>query len=350
MHSFLTEQTVRRVSGWCALVSLIFAMGMAFEYGRAMSWLHAGTLGLLAIAVPVAFVGSDLLRANGRKLAATMLLIAGTLMSIGEYATHFGYTVGARVGDAQQTGVQNTNYKAIQDNRAAEASNMVVFKDQLAALTKERADLISAAPWAATVKPDGLKAELAALKERMVAEEAGQRDRKAGRGKEFEKLQNAAVDVEKRISAAERFSEIAKEIDKKTAQIEATQRILDKKTDTAVKTEFHSSKIVNQTAGFAQIAMWDDKPSESALSWVQLILGAGIAFITTYLTLVFTTVAFGSSGKVEARASPSFGPRYSTPVMASGNHAITITDERAVRDVMDRILAARQSLARYGTA
>lgn len=131
MHNFLTEATIRRVAAVCALFSLVFAMGMAFEYGRAMSWLHAGTLALLAIAVPLAFVGADIVRAYGRRITAGLLVAAGTLMSVGEYGTHFGYTVGSRVTDAQQTSVQNTAWKAVQDNRDSERANREMWVNQL---------------------------------------------------------------------------------------------------------------------------------------------------------------------------------------------------------------------------
>ena len=286
MHSFLNEATVRKISGWCALVSLLFAMGMAFEYGRAMSYLHAGTLGLLAIAVPVAFVGADMLRAEGRKIAATMLIVAGTLMSIGEYMTHFGYTVGTRVGDAQQTTATNASYKSVQDNRASEAANLDMWKKQLAALMEQNA-------WAGSVKAEALRAQVA-LADKEVADETARGGCKA----KCNLRMKEKADLEQRIGTIEQASDLTK-------RIEATQRILDKKVETATHTNYHSSKIVNQTAGFAQIAMWDDHPSDSALSWIQLVLGAGIAFITTYLTLVFTTVAFGSSKRKDTALSSS---------------------------------------------
>ena len=173
MHSFLTENTVRRIAGWCALISLVFAIGMAFEYGRAMSYLHAGILGLLAIAVPVAFVGADMMRANGRRIAASFLLAAGIAMSIGEYLTHFGYTVGSRVADTQQTGVQNATYAAAQKNRESETTNLDLWKQQLKSLLEQNA-------WAGTVKADGLKAELATLNGRIEDEKKGKRGRVAG--------------------------------------------------------------------------------------------------------------------------------------------------------------------------
>lgn len=315
MHSFLTEDTVRRIAGWCALVSLVFAIGMAFEYGRAMSPLHAGILGLLAIAVPVAFVGSDMMRASGRKTAATCLLVAGVAMSVGEYLTHFGYTVGSRIADTQQTSVLNAAYEASQKNRDSEATNLDIWKQQLKALLEQNA-------WAATVKADGLRKELATLEERIIEEKKGNRGRRAGCGKECERLQNEANALGVKIATVEQATDLSK-------RIEATQRVLDRKVDTAAKTEFHSSKIVNQTHAFAQIAMWTDKPSDEAMSWVQLILGSIIAFITTYLTLVFTTVAFGT------------GQRHATP--PASPETLLKQDETAVAPVRPIVPRAAQA-------
>lgn len=330
MHSFLNEHTVRRVAGWCALVSLIFAIGMAFEYGRAMSWLHAGTLGLLAIAVPVAFIGADMMRNQGRNIAATLLIVAGTAMSIGEYMTHFGYTVGSRIADTQQTGVQNATYKAAQKNRESEVANLELWKQQLKTLLEQNA-------WAATVKADGLRKELTTLEERIEAEKKGKRGRKEGCGKECERLQNEANALSARIATAEQANDLSK-------RIEATQRILDKKVDTAAKTEFHSSKIVNQTAAFAQIAMWTDEPSETSQSWVQLILGAIIAFITTYLTLVFTTVAFGSH-KIKPSGN-TYDPHH--PISDLGNRtpepSAYLPQPQSMRLQVESLAALRQRL------
>lgn len=275
MHSFLNEDTVRRIAGWCALISLVFAIGMAFEYGRAMSYLHAGILGLLAIAVPVAFVGSDMMRASGRKTAATVLLAAGCALSIGEFCTHFGYTVGTREEDSQQTGVQNATYEAVQQNRASEATNLELWRKQLADL-KAANDKIGAS------NPDGLRAEISVKDEAIRQEE-----RRGGCGPICLKLKQEKAAVEWQLGTVVKSEELEK-------RIAATQRVLDSKVETAAKTEFHSSKIVNQARGFAQIAMWTDTPSISSINWVQLVLGGLIAFITTYLTLVFTTVAFST--------------------------------------------------------
>lgn len=278
MHANIGEAQLKKVALYAGLLALVTGIGMAFEYGRAMSWLHAVSLSLLAVAGSLGFVGADLLRSKGRKVAGTVLSAATVCLLLAEYGTHFGYTVGHRARDQQETTVQNATHRAVQENREGEKTNLALWQEQLKTLMAQNA-------WATTVKADGLRAELKDLQDRMAKEEQGQRGRKAGKGKEFERLQDAATATAKRIDTVEQAADLTK-------RIEATQRLLDKKVETAAKTEFRSSKIVNQTAAFAQIAMWDDKPSDSAISWTQLVLGAVIAAVTTYLAPFFFAIAF----------------------------------------------------------
>jgi hypothetical protein len=286
MHSAISEKALRKTALYVGVAALLVGMGMAFEYGRAMSMLHAVSLGLLAIAVPVAFCAAEVYRGEGRSIAAAVMTIAGVAFSIGEYGTHFGYTVGARIQDAQQTGVTNASYAAVQKNRDSEVANLDLWKKQLASL-------MEANGWAATVKAEGLRAQVAAYDKDIELETS----RGGCKGKCLTKMQ-AKGKLEEKIATVEQAADLSK-------RIEATQRILDRKVETAAKTEYHSSKIVNQTAAFAQLATWSDEPSESARSWVQLLLGAVIALITTYLAPACISVAFGGAKRQSTADSNS---------------------------------------------
>ena len=90
--------------------------------------------------------------------------------------------------------------------------------------------------------------------------------------------------LEERIGIVEQQADLSK-------RIEATQRILDRKVETAAKTEFRSSKIINQSIGFAQISTGEIEPSATAIGWVQIILGAVIALFTTFLAPLFLQIA-----------------------------------------------------------
>ena len=287
MNSALSKESVRKISLYVGLIGLVVGMGMAFEYGRAMSPLHAASLGLLAIVVSIAFIAREVYAAEGKHFAANMALIAGIAFSIGEYGTHFGYTVGTRVAETQQTGVTNATYAAIQKNRDSEVANLDLWKKQLATLLEANA-------WAATVKADAMRGKLE-LANKEIADETA----RGGCKKECNKRMKERDDLAERIGKIEQAEDLTK-------RIEATQRLLDKKVEVAAKTEFHSSKIVNQTAGFAQIATWSDEPSASAMSWTQLLLGAIIAAITTYLAPFCLSFAFSGMGDQRRHSSPSY--------------------------------------------
>ena len=174
-----------------------------------------------------------------------------------------------RVGDIQQTGVQNSLHKAVNDNMLSERKNLEAWKAQLATLMEQNA-------WAATVKADGLRGQLATLQTRIEEEKKGNRGRKAGCGKECERLQNEANALEQRIATVEQASDLTK-------RIEATQRILDGKLAKAEKTEFKSSSVVNQvsTAGQLYLAFSGAKPEDTlepdkvVVSYANLIITAG---------------------------------------------------------------------------
>ena len=323
MHGSLSEDTVRKVALYVGLAALIVGMGMAFEYGRAMSMLHAVSLGLLAIAVSLAFIGAEMYARQGRIVMSWIAVVAGVAFSAGEYGTHFGYTVGTRVAETQQTGVTNATYAAIQKNRESEVANLDMWKSQLKAL-------MDANGWAATVKADALRGKLELASKEIADETAngGCKTKCKGRMKDRD-------DLNEKIGKVEQAEDLSK-------RIEATQRVLDKKVDVAAKTEFHSSKIVNQTAGFAQLATWSDEPSSSALSWTQLLLGAIIAAITTYLAPFCLSLAFsGPKGQIKPySAMKSHHATSSNHVAPAPTYLHTHTEvkEDGLRDVIRRAM------------
>lgn len=328
MHGPLSDTAVRKVALYVGIAALVVGMGMAFEYGRAMSALHAVSLGLLAIAVSLAFIGAGMYAQQGRIAMSWIAVAAGVCFSLGEYGTHFGYTVGARVAETQQTGVTNATYAAIQKNRDSEVSNLDGWKAQLKMLLEQNA-------WAATVKADALRAKLE-LADKEISDETSRGGCKA----KCNQRMKDRDDLKDRIGKVELVEDLGK-------RIEATQRVLDKKVDVAAKTEFHSSKIVNQTAGFAQIATWSDEPSASALSWTQLLLGAVIAAITTYLAPFCLALAFSGSShpKRTSYAQAPYTP--SRAVQSSlGTHTIEVHKESLdarYKAILDGIAYAAQN-------
>lgn len=291
MHHSMAEATLKRVALIAGLAALACGTLMSFAYGSAMSYTHGVLLSLLAVGAAIAFPGADMMRARGRRMLAGILTVAGVACMVGEYTTHFGYTVGSRATDTQQTLHHNVNLQTIQENRRNEQANLDMWRKQLS-------DLMAANAWATTVKADGLRDELATLKDRMAKEEQGQRGRKAGKGQEFERLQNQANALSARIATIEQADELSK-------RIEATQRILDRKTETATATPYKSSKIINQSIGFAQISTGEIEPSATAIGWTQIILGSIIALFTTFLAPLFLQIAMPDLSKPHGEAPTS---------------------------------------------
>lgn len=289
MHHMLTEDLVRKIAFYTGLGALAAGIGMAFEYGRAMSYLHAVSLGLLAIGVSIAFVGAKMARNNGSQIGGVLLTAIAMGLSVGEYGTHFGYTVGNRVADSQQTGVHNAAYKAVQDNRASEKHNLELWIDQRSQLMAARAERLKLNPWITSASSEGLQDQIANMEGDFVFKRSKQcADVTLPESRRF---CDKRAGLKNQLGSINEFNHDAEEVAKLDKQIEATQRVLDKKTEKATTATYQSSKIVNQTAGFAQLAAWTDEPSDSIISWTQLVLGAIIALITTYLAPICFNVA-----------------------------------------------------------
>jgi hypothetical protein len=95
----------------------------------------------------------------------------------------------------------------------------------------------------------------------------------------------AKAATEEKIAIAEQASDLKK-------RIEATQRILDKKGETAKTTEFKTSKIVNQTNFAAQLWTANIEPDAEAREWTQIGIGFIISLVTTFLPACMWFIAF----------------------------------------------------------
>jgi hypothetical protein len=155
-----------------------------------------------------------------------------------EFYSHAGWTAGIRGSNIETATVQNAKWSGAQDGVAEDKASVALWKQQLATLLEQNA-------WAGTVKADGLRSELETLRARIEEEKRGKRGRKAGCGRECERLQDQANAVEARIAVAEQATDLAR-------RIEATQRVLDGKRDTAAKTEHKSSAVAHQNAFLAK--------------------------------------------------------------------------------------------------
>lgn len=221
------------------VVVLIVAAAMSFDFGFAVSWKHAVFLACLSFFAAFGPEAAYKAWADDKRYgaAAAIALVCVPLLAI-EFYSHAGYTAGLRGHNLETAKFANVKADEVQEAANEEKINLDTWRKQLAELTTANA-------WAATVKADGLRAELVTLNERIDLEKKGQRGRKAGCGRECESLQNQRNDLERRIAIVEKQEDLSK-------RIEATQRILDGKRTAALKVEHVSSAVAHQNEFLAK--------------------------------------------------------------------------------------------------
>lgn len=181
--------------------------------------------------------------------------------------------------------VQNTRYEASQDGVAEDKASLALFKQQLAELTAANA-------WAATVKPDGLKAQVADLRK---AEEA--ESRLGGCKSKCRAIQNQITDIQGRIAVAEQATDLAK-------RIEATQRVLDTKRAKAEGQDKAVAAPASQAQFFASLFNASLEPTESSQLWTDKGIAVWLA-----LGLCIAAPLFGMLGWRSDDDTPEIGRR-----------------------------------------
>jgi hypothetical protein len=286
MHAPVTDiATLKRMCFWIGLAGLIVSCAMSFAFGSSMSYAHAIALCLLTISVALLWPYVDHLWNTGSKVPAVVVGALAVMFTIAEFGSHMGYTVGHRVRDTQETGVVNATYKQAQESLASEKQNLQLWRDQLAKLQEQYA-------WAPTVSADGLRAKLASHDKAIALETA----RGGCKGKCLT-LMKAKADTEEKIAIAEQATDLKK-------RIEATQRILDRKGETAKTTEFKTSKIVNQTNFAAQLWTANIEPDAEAREWTQIGIGFIISLVTTFLPAAMWFIAFRDATHTRRERAP----------------------------------------------
>lgn len=251
---------------WLALgvIALAVDAAIAFKYGMTQTVLHAAGFALCAIFF--AFLPDQAAAMWEERKRPTSLALWALCVPLGAmaYWSHLGYGAGVRVGDIQQTTVQNNLHKTVNENLTSERNNLDAWKKQLATLMEQNA-------WAATVKADGLRAQIESHDKAIELETA-----KGGCKAKCLALMKEKAKLEERIATVEQASDLTK-------RIEATQRILDGKIAKAEKVEFKSSSVVNQTATAGQLylAFSGAKPEDTldpdrvTISYANILITAG---------------------------------------------------------------------------
>lgn len=282
--------TIRRVALYLGLVALALAAAMSFAFGWAMSWKHAALLALLTFAGSIVWPYIGHLKSSGFSTKAYAFSAAGVLFLAVELFSHVGYTSGQRMADVDQTGVQNANFQLVRDSVGDEKELIASMKKRLAAMQEQNA-------WAASVTASALRAELPALDLAIEQETA-----RGGCKTKCLKLTKDKAAIEAKIATTETMENL-------TSQIEATQRVLDKKAETAVSTELKTSPVAYQTAFVSQIWTMSLDPGKAEKQGTQIGISFMLALVTTFLAPVLISIAYGpiefvpGASKVIAKAT-----------------------------------------------
>lgn len=329
---------------WLALglVVLVVAARMSWKFGLEVSLEHAAFLACLTVVAAFGPMAAEIVYGMGRKgVAFAVAILCVPLLGI-EFFTHAGYTAGLRGSNIETASVQNARYDGAQEAAKEDKANLEMWKAQLAKLMEQDA-------WTATVKADALRDELATLKERMAAEEKGARGRKAGRGKEFENLQNQANALSVKIAKVEQREDLTK-------RIEATQRILDGKRTVAATTEHKSSAVDHQNKflikSLAMVANGNLTASELQAAGAEQGVNLAMAFAGTGLPAfcLFMCVLFRRKGPAPlierstpyVPAAPIAQPQAS--VARETNSYVVFDDEEArkLKEAIRKAIAPRR--------
>lgn len=211
------------------VVALIVDAAICYRYGISLTFWHA--VGFALVAIFFAWLPDEMYSQFEKKQYGSGIAMAIACAVLGPIAfqSHVGYSAAVRLGDMQQTGVQNTKHsdarRQVEDNEA----NLKMWRAHLDKLTADN-------PWAATVNPDGLKEQAATLGQTVDAERA-----RGGCGPKCMGFMKQKADLEARIGVAEQASKLA-------SQIEATQRKVDQYREASANVAYSSSTVVNQNS------------------------------------------------------------------------------------------------------
>lgn len=311
------------------IVALIVDAAISYQYGKSLTILHG--LGFALVAVFFALLPDAAYSEIENRRIASGLAMGALCIPLGTVAfySHLGYGAGVRMGDMQQTGVQNVRFDDAREKVADNKRNLKLWTTQLD-------ELRAASPWVATVNADGLRAQLAPMDKSIEIE-----TRRGGCGPKCQKLMAAKADIEDRIGKAEQRANLEK-------QIAATQKLVDNYREASANTEYRSSAVVNQNNVAAQLflAMTGAepdkaiKPDEVTSSFTSIFIAGGgsLAF------MIMAPVGFFLAGRNRHREAPmSALPEIVRPEPPAWPAAATET--RSLNPVHEQLEALKAQLA-----
>lgn len=269
---------------WLAMGTLALAVDawLCYQYGVTQTVGHGIGFAVVALVFSQLPDGAYEEWTKGHKVSGAILGIICIPLGIVAYQSHIGYGAGVRLGDIKQASMQDARYDGAQATAKERAANLDLWRKQLS-------DLIERDAWTGTVTADALRAELATLGERIASEKDGKRGRRAGCGKECERLQNEANEVALKLGKVEQRADLSR-------RIEATQRLVDAARDTAGHTQAGMSSVAMQTTANTQMfgiirAYWTGESLEQSLKTTEDSAKLANIIITAMGALAFMLMA-----------------------------------------------------------
>lgn len=277
---------------WMGRLFTLIAAAMTFSFGYALggdsvvaSWLIGTGLAAVTVLVAILLNFVDVAWRTGARPIA-LGLGAFWLVCVGaEYFSHVGFTVGHRTSDVQHAVLQDTKYG---DTRATVAD-----------LERELKRLEGKYDWQKSYDPpESYNARIATLasKAELEATRKGCKDKCLAL-----KAEHASLVAEQAISM-DRIA-VKEEIKAVKDKLAAARKM-------AATTAKGDSHVFSQTAMVAQLTTGSLKPTEAALHWSGIGIGAFISLVFTFASAACNFIAFRDwTGSAKPDARPSLDLR-----------------------------------------
>ena len=321
------------------LGSLAAAALMSFDFGWQVSTKHALFLAILTVVAAFGPMAAEMLFTKGRKgPAIATALICVPLLGI-EFYSHAGYTAGLRGFNIETAGVQNTRYDGAQDDVKRNRDELSMLMAVLTGLQKD-------APWAATVKADGLRAQVTTL-DKAITEEGNARN--GGCKRKCLDLMKQKTEVENRIAVAEKVEDTQK-------RIADLQGAIDKKRDVANAIVHASSAVAHQNDalkrwvamaanGTIQASEFQGAAAQESANLAMAIAGTGLPAFALFMAGLFRVKRRDDDDDPTASAE-TIAPKPLSPAqsMTAPLNLMRVTVGDLNKEKLRRILDGRSSL------
>jgi hypothetical protein len=207
------------------LACLVVDMAIGFSAGYSVATFWHG-VGYAALACGFAFLPDAAYEEfeQRRYISAVFFAILCVPIGIKAYEQQLTYSAGMRSGEMQAVGVANAKYDGAQDD-------VVRNRKELATLLALAEEIHKSDPWSATVTADGLREQIKTLEASIAAEGSA---KNGGCKRRCLDLMNQKTAAEAKIATAEKLTLT-------NARIKQLQETIDRKRETANKTEYKTS-------------------------------------------------------------------------------------------------------------